>query len=165
MKLSGMILLFACCAGIGSYSALQVKYQVRIYQKLLLLLQDCMTYIRYQRMTVYEIFSVLAERPDYRNLDLIQHLQKNDFYASSPEQLWNHALQESRLPDEAKQILQNLGSELGKSDMQSQLAVLMLCQSQVQKALVSCEAGSEKKSRLYQSLGWLGGAMLAVLFL
>ena len=165
MKLSGMILLFVCCAGIGSYSALQVRHQIRIYQKLLLLLQDCMTYIRYQHMTVYEIFSILAECPAYRHLDLIQYMCQEDFYQHPPEYLWNQALRESRLPDEAKRILRNLGSELGKSDMQSQIAVLMLCQSQMQQALASCEAGSEKKSRLYQSLGWLSGAMLAVLFL
>jgi len=165
MKLWGILLIFLCCAGIGCYSALQVKHQVSIYQKLLLLIQDCMTYIRYQHLTVYELFSVLAERSDYQNLDLIQHLHQNDFYENSPETLWNHALQESRIPEEAKQILQTLGSELGKSDMQSQLAVLALCQAQMQKALVSCEAGCEKKSKLCQSLGWLGGAMLAVLFL
>ena len=99
MKLSGILLLFVCCAGIGSYSALQVRHQVRMYQKLLLLIQDCMTYIRYQHLTLHELFAVLAERSDYQHLDFIRHLHENDFYENPPERLWNQALQESSLPE------------------------------------------------------------------
>lgn len=165
MKLSGILLLFVCCAGIGYDSARRIKHQVRIYQKLLMMIQDCMTYIRYQHLTVQEIISLLAERSEYQSLDFIRQMHQNDFYEHPPEQVWREALQESRLPAEARQILQTLGCELGKSDIQSQLAVLTLCQSQMQKALSVCETGCEKKSKLCQSLGWLGGAMLAVLFL
>nr|MDE6004465.1 stage III sporulation protein AB [Oscillospiraceae bacterium] len=151
------------CAGTGMDTAYNIKNQVRHYQKLLPLLEDCAIYIRYQNLPLQELFSILEENPDYQDFNFLKKLKLSPEF--SPEIIWHEAIQESNLPSQAKQILQNLGHELGKTDTQGQLAVIALYQTQMQTACEQCRSGCEKKSKLYQSLGWLGGAMLAILFI
>lgn len=166
MKFLGILCILAACAGTGIYLAMRLKNQFRQYQKLLAFLADCAVYIRYQGLPLQELFAVLSEHPDYENLDFLGKLKQSALsFRISPEILWTEAVQNSTIPPEARQILQNLGYELGKTDTQGQLAVLELYQTQMQSAYEQFRTGYQKKSRLYQSLGWLGGAMLAVLLI
>ena len=166
MKSLGILCILAACAGTGIYMAMRLRNQFRQYQKLLAFLEDCAVYIRYQGLPLQELFAILAEHPDYESFDFLGKLKKSELsFQISPEVLWTEAIQSSMIPLEAKQILQNLGHELGKTDTQGQLAVLELYQTQMQMAYEQFRTGYQKKSRLYQSLGWLGGAMLAVLLI
>ena len=162
MKLLGILCIVLACAGTGIYMAYFTKNQVKQYQKLLAFLEDCAIYIRYQSLPLQELFVILAENPDYQNFDFLEKLKLTP--EISPEMIWHKSIQESNLPLQAKQILQNLGHELGKTDTQVQLAILELYQTQMQTACEQSRACCEKKSKLYQSLGLLGGAMLAILF-
>ncbi|MBD5143995.1 MAG: hypothetical protein HDT22_10380 [Ruminococcus sp.] len=163
MKLLGIFCIMSACAGTGIYKAYFIKNQVKQYQKLLAFLEDCAIYIRYQSLPLQELFAILSENPDYENFNFLKKLKFSP--EKSLEILWHDSIQESNLPLQAKQILQNLGHELGKTDTQGQLAVLELYQAQMQTACEQSFACCEKKSKLYQSLGWLGGAMLAILFI
>ncbi len=163
MKFPGILLMMVCCAGCGMYAACGIRNQVRTYQNLLLLLEDCLTYMQYQHLNLEELFGILSGKAVYQNLDFVRKL--NPVPGLPPETLWNQALEESHLPEEARRILLLLGSELGKSDLQGQTAVLTLCRAQMCTALEACQAVSAQKCRLYQSLGWLGGAVCAVMFL
>ena len=163
MKLPGVVLMLVCCAGIGMYAAANLRNQVRIYQNLLLFLEDCLTYMQYQRLNLEELFQLAAGKESYQHLEFVREL--NPVQGIPPETLWKQALEKSRLPEEARRILSVLGGELGKTDLQGQIAVLTLCRSQMRTALEACQADSAQKAQLYQSLGWLGGAVCAVLFL
>ncbi len=162
MKHSGILLLFLCCAGLGFCASFRLRKQTAVFRKLMLFLEDCMTYIRYQHLTLPELFAVLNQNSVYAGWDFIRNLNQNPGLA--PELRWNFALQESQLPAQAREILRQLGTELGKSDTSGQLAVLTLCREQMRTALEQHQAECAGKSRLCQSLGCLGGAMLAVLF-
>lgn len=163
MKFFGIVLLFAGCAGTGLYAGHQVRRQIKIYQKLLFFIEDCQISLRYQNLTLAELFHMFAERQEYQDFEFLQRLCKSE--EETPEKLWKEALTACQFPKDAEQILKNLGSELGKSDLEGQTAILTLCRNQMQKALEAAQAVSAQKCRLYQSLGWLGGAMLAVIFL
>ncbi|MBR1528277.1 MAG: stage III sporulation protein AB [Oscillospiraceae bacterium] len=163
MKLSGMLLLLFCGGGTGFYLSRQIRSQIRIWSVLIALLEDCMIYIRYQHLPLPELFALLKEKQAYQNLDFLQKLSFTP--ELSPETLWNQALEGTRVPPQAREILRNLGAELGRTDLQGQLAVLTLCRTQMQNALEHCRTDCEQKSKLYQALGWLGGAAMAVLFL
>ncbi|MDE5883675.1 MAG: stage III sporulation protein AB [Oscillospiraceae bacterium] len=169
IKILGIICILAACAGTGVYLAMRLTEQIRIYQKLLAFLQDCAVYIRYQGLPLQELFGLLAGQSDYENLDFLENLKNLESCAGLSgipiESRWESALEHSRIPTEARQILRNLGHELGKTDTQGQLAVLELYQTQMQTAYEQFREDYQKKSRLYQSLGWLGGAMLAILFI
>ncbi len=160
IRLSGVLCLLLTCAGTGMYAGIQVKKQVRQYQLLLSFLNDCEIYIRYQNLPLQELFSLLAENPDYRQLAFLNEIRTGE---GSPHMRWQKAVQ--HLSGEARTIFQNLGHAIGQTDLQGQIAVLELSQIQMQSAYENCRTASEKKRKLYQSLGWLGGAMLAVLFL
>ena len=165
MKFLGILFLLAGCAGTGVYASIQVKNQIKLYQKLLFFIEDCEICFRYQNLTLHELFSSLAGRTEYQNFEFLQKLAENFKEETIPEKAWQEALKSCHFPDEAGQILKSLGSELGKSDLQGQTEILKLCQNQMQKALQTAQANSTQKCRLYQSLGWLGGAMLAVILL
>lgn len=161
MKIIGILLIFFCCAGSGIYAGYHVKHQVRICSRLLHLLEDCMIYIRYQNLPLPELFDLLAGI--YPDFDFLRNLQFS--CDSLPEQVWEQALQECDLPDDARKLLLSLGCELGKSDMQGQLSVLELYRMQMQNLLETYQADCGKKCHLFRSLGWLGGAMLTVLLI
>lgn len=174
MKILGILCILTACAGTGIYSAMRLTGQIRIYQKLLAFLQDCAIYIRYQGLPLQELLALLAGHPDYETLDFLGHfknpddadnLDDSDHPGRNLEIQWENALADSRIPGEARRILRNLGHELGKTDTQGQLAVLELYQTQMQSAYEQFRGDSQKKGRLYQSLGWLGGAMLAILLI
>ncbi len=163
MKYTGLLLLFFCCTGIGFYAAYQVRKNIKLYELCLLLTEDCMTYIRYQHLPLPELFGLLKEKQSYQKWDFIRNLEFSP--EISPETLWNQALQNSQLPREARESLQHLGTELGRTDMQGQIAALTLCQHQIQAQLAACRTDCQKKSKLYQTLGALGGAAVIVVFL
>ncbi|MDE6730022.1 MAG: stage III sporulation protein AB [Oscillospiraceae bacterium] len=169
IKMIGILCILTACAGTGIYLATRLTGQIRIYQKLLAFLQDCAVYIRYQGLPLQELFELLAGQPDYENLDFLDYLNNSESCAGLSgipiESRWESALKHSRIPAEARRILQNLGHELGKTDTQGQLTVLELYQMQMQTAYEQLRGDYQKKSRLYQSLGWLGGAMLAILLI
>jgi len=163
VKLFGILLLFFCCAGTGILASHQIRNQIRIWSVLIALIEDCMIYIRYQHLPLPELFELLKEKPAYQHLDFLQEFSFTPEVA--PETLWKQALEGSRLPSQAREILCNMGSELGRTDIQGQLAVLTLCRTQMQNALENCRTSCEQKGKLYQALGWLGGAAVAVLLM
>ncbi|MDE7122312.1 MAG: stage III sporulation protein AB, partial [Oscillospiraceae bacterium] len=121
IKILGILCILTACAGTGIYLAIRLTGQIRIYQKLLAFLQDCAVYIRYQGLPLQELFALLAGQPDYENLDFLDNLNNlnNAGLSEIPiEARWESALQHSRIPAEARQILRNLGHELGKTDTQ-----------------------------------------------
>ncbi len=124
-------------------------------------LKDCDIYIRYQNLPLPELFAQLAEH--YPEFDFWEKLTFN--FDNLPEQIWENALTESNLPKEACNILIHLGNELGKTDISGQIAILDLYQRQMQNVLENYQTECGKKSRLFRSLGWLGGAMLIILFI
>lgn len=165
MKGIGLICILLTCAGAGIYAASQLRRQVRQYQLLTAFLKDCAVYIRYQSVPLQELFQILAENPDYQNFVFLQTVIRKLSPERSLESVWHEAVQMGGLPPEAERILQNIGHEIGKTDIAGQLALLELYQMQMQSACETCQTSCEQKTKLYQSIGWLSGAMLAILFL
>ncbi|MBR7084790.1 MAG: stage III sporulation protein AB [Oscillospiraceae bacterium] len=162
MKLFGIWLLFAGCAGAGFYAGHQVRRHIKEYHKILYFLEDCEILLRYQNLTLEELFHTLAGKEEYIHFDFLQRLDRR---GEIPERLWKEALKESSFTGGAVQALEALGSTLGKSDLQGQLKALELCRGQIKHILKETQKTSQQKSKLYPSLGVLGGAMLVILFL
>lgn len=162
MKLFGIWLLFAGCAGAGFYAGHQVRRHVKEYYQILYFLEDCEILLRYQHFTLEELFHTLAGKEEYAHFDFLQRLDRG---GEIPERLWKEALKESSFTEGARQALESLGSSLGKSDLQGQLKSLELCREQIKHILKETQETLQQKSKLYPSLGVLGGAMLVILFL
>jgi len=162
MKALGILCVFLTCAGTGFYLAMMLRKEVRIYERLTAFLKDCSVYIQYQNLPLQELFQILAGNPDYAGLQFLQNIRefRQDF-----ETVWSCAVQSGTLPEDAERILLNLGHELGKTDVSGQIALLELYQNQMTRAYEDARTACFRKTKLYQSLGCLGGAMLAILFL
>ena len=71
---------------------------------------------------------------------------------------------EKHLSPEVKEVLLELGEELGTTDLEGQLSALSQAHIQLQRFQDTYRVTYQKKGKLYRSLGLLAGLLLAVLF-
>jgi stage III sporulation protein AB len=71
----------------------------------------------------------------------------------------------SELPEKTKEILNTMGSTLGRFDLQGQLRGLESLHDQCQNLNKAMEVNKDQRLRCYQTLGLCAGAALAILFL
>lgn len=69
------------------------------------------------------------------------------------------------LPSECRSILNQLGAEIGKADLQGALSSVSFARTQVQRELDIQRQGQAGRVRSYRALGICGGAALAILLL
>jgi len=77
---------------------------------------------------------------------------------------WREAVQtDAALSVDSKQLLCELGEELGTSDLYSKREILERYRSRLQQQEAAQREASQKKIKLYQSMGLLAGMAIAIL--
>ncbi|MBQ7003810.1 MAG: stage III sporulation protein AB [Oscillospiraceae bacterium] len=161
-----MLLLFLACSSAGFLAAAKLRRQAAQMQLLTALLCDFMTYIRYQCLPLEELLNLFAAHPHYRSFRFLHRTAEGFSAAVPPSLLWQEAVAEdAAVPPQAQAILHALGTMLGTTDAEGQLASLEMYRMQMQTAADEMKEQSHKKGTLYCQLGVLAGAMLALLVL
>jgi stage III sporulation protein AB len=166
MKWMGILCISLACCGIGMYMAGRLRVRTLRMEKLTAFLEDCSTYIRYQSLPLEELLLLLSEQPNYRDFSFLKTVSQQISPSMPPQMLWHEAVRKDAAVEEsAKEVLYSLGSVLGTTDTQGQLAALALHRTQMQTIAAQSREKNQKQGSLYRQLGFLTAAMMAVLLL
>ena len=143
-RLSGCILIVVASSLYGITYAGKLKRHTRELTCVISMLGEISELIRYTKCTTEEILSRLAADISY-----------NGLLNSIGRELY---------PDESK-LLDDTLSKLGTTDSEGQLAMIGYSVSRFRSMKEAAEAAQKEKCRLYEVLGFMSGAFLAVLLI
>ena len=160
MKLAGMVLLLLASSGAGCLAAGKLRSERQALEYLAAWTADAAACIRYTQAELPELLGMLSSRRFRFAEEILSQLSP----MTPPQMLWQAAVEgDQEVPVSAQEILIRLGTSLGTTDTEGQLAALSLCRTQLQNAAGDAAEVCRIKGRLYRVLGVLGGLMLGVL--
>lgn len=159
-----VVLFSAMCGGAIGFAAADVlKKRCSYIDRIMNILEQTRSMIRYNRMKLSEIFAVTdGERRFFVSDELIKAADSGvDF-----QKEWNICVDKlAYLQKEDKAPLYFLGEELGKSDADSQTAMLISAEERLSRRLETAQSEYERKGRLFRTLGILSGAAIGIIFI
>lgn len=171
IKIAGAVCVLAACLGYAASLTEKQKNHRDILLSLIQILELVAGEIRYERLTMAEIF---------RNLDKKYHgsaggalrLIADRLALSEYENLevvWGSVFQQEQktllLSDEELDILLDTGKNLGYLDVEAQVSHLHLCRQRLDQKLQEVQKDLDEKKRLYRYLAVAAGAMVILLLL
>jgi stage III sporulation protein AB len=129
------------------------------------MLDEIIILIRFKGATVGEIIDTIKNDSRLTDLAFLQNVSDNYSGSESFSAAWEAAVSQFRengLTQSDIKLIDNIGKNLGTTDIEGQLASLSLYQNEAEASYSAAEADSLKKAKLYTSLGILAGAFLIV---
>ena len=164
MRLLGILLVAAACAGAGFLAAARLRRETIALERLILLTESASAYIRCQSPELADLLQLLAD--DCGEFRFLTEIAAKLRPGVPPSALWREAVErDTAVPEAAKDILCSLGEVLGTTDKAGQLSALALHRERLLRAAGESRDRSLRQGKLYRSLGLLGGAMAVVLLL
>lgn len=164
LKGIGLLLLVVCGGLCGFYAAANVRRKQQQLVTLSSLLHELEISMWCHGGTLQELLELLTQRETYRCFSFLRNTIVSMQEQTSFSVAWREAVQaDATLPLDSKQLLCELGEELGISDLYSQREILERYRSRLQQQETAQREESQKKIKLYQSMGLLVGIAIAIL--
>lgn len=162
IKLLGLLLVVGAGSMLGLQKAKQLQNQAAWLAALEGFLRSMQTEIRYLAPPLEQLLSQLYAQPAYQSLTFLSGTAS--YLGQMPfGQAWSRAVREACSHQEAKQVLLQLGGELGNSDIDGQLAAIGLAEERIHMLLESARQQSREKGKLCTAMGTLLGTLAAIL--
>lgn len=162
IKLLGLLLVVCTGSMLGLQKAKQFQNQAAWLAALEGFLRSMQTEIRYLAPPLEQLLSQLYAQPAYQSLTFLSGTAS--YLGQMPfGQAWSRAVREACSHREAKQVLLQLGGELGNSDIDGQLAAIGLAEERIHMLLESARQQSREKGKLCTVMGTLLGTLAAIL--
>lgn len=168
-KLFVSLILILACGAMGLVKGQTYSQRLRELQQVKDMIQLLETEIQYRQDPLPVIFQRLSGGRNSLDAEIMnlckQSLeQKQDFQISWKTAI-NHASQNSCLTESDKEILYELGRQLGKSNVQGQLDLLKASEQKLNLQLTDAEKQKFSKGKMYSGLGFSMGIVVAVLLI
>lgn len=164
----GMGIVIAGCGGVGARMAWLSRQQNQNLRSLIDALRDMEKELEYRMLPLPQLCRQAAETShgivktllEELNQELMSQVAPNAKYCMQAV-LGKHRELDPMLHD----LLDKLGTSLGRFDLAGQLDGLQVVQAEAQDQLDRLRSGQAERLRSYQTLGLCAGAALAILFL
>lgn len=169
IRLLGMLCILAGSAGIGMRMAEELELRVREIQTLRHLTIALRGEIRYMRQPLPEAFLHLAENapPPFARFFQSTAKELEQRSGGTAGEIWKKNLAEHlsglHISTQERAELERLGTMLGYLDVEMQVNALDLYLEQLKLCAARAGETAKRQKRLYQYMGALGGAALAIL--
>ena len=166
IKLIIFTLIAATGAFVGISAADVLRKRRNTARRLHSLLTELAVMIRYRGLDLFDIVQRLRNNTEFSSLGFIcsmpsEYSPELDFHDE-----WKRSVEtDSLLTSDMKQILNELGSSLGTSDVDGQISVIDAALEKMTVLEKQLEAEYADKSRLYRSTGILLGIMTGIIFI
>ena len=161
LLISGLVVAVCTLAGFGRAAGLNRR--VRQLDAALLLCEKLQSCLQYERRTSAELVSWLSGQESLRELTFLRRCAALLEERKPFPEAWRQSVEESGLAADDRGLLLQIGEILGGSRAESQLGELAVLRSLLEENRAASGAERQQKSRLYHSLGILGGLGLAIL--
>ena len=159
--------IIACSTSIGFLLSKRYTDRLNELTDLCVLINILQNKIKFMQLPLKEIFEQIG------NISLKTNL-KNIFLKCSLtlknmklEDSWKEAIKQERaflnLKNEDVEILNTLGSTLGKSDIDGQMNEINEFKERLNNQIKQAEEEKKKNSKMYKTLGTIGGLVIVIL--
>lgn len=159
--------MFSAAGGMtGIYFSERLKSDLDFCRNIHEMFMNTAVIIRCSACDVYSIGAELKKNKKFQRFVFLQAIPEKYNPEHDFREIWINAVKSQKnLPDDVKKLLCDLGSVLGQSDIEGQLASL---DTLTEKAGISEKKYSEiysNKGRLYRSVGILLGVMTGIIII
>lgn len=169
MKTAGIILIVFSGTGLGLCKSMELSGRLKILERLVQLLLLLKGEIRCMGATLEDAFFDVAKKlpGEYRlfleeTAGRLRERPGIPFEAIFRENALKY-LPLQKLSKEERECFLSLGEKLGYLDKEMQVTQLALVEEEVREHIRELRSGMPKRQKMYQSMGILGGILLAVL--
>lgn len=151
----------------GFYLSLKLKRRTAELDQLERLIDTLMVKIRFSHTQTVRLIEELAESEAYPNLDFLELTLERCSQGEEFPLAWKKAVSESNtaINDEEKELALSIGTFLGKSDVEGQLALLAAQKQAVSARLKLARDEYQRKAPMYRSVSALVGAGAGIILL
>ena len=167
IRLLGAAILMAGCGGFGFTLAAAHRTEASMLRKLIQALQEMEWELKYRMPALADLCKIAADtsggiiRDVFRELE--EKLNRREVFDISA--CMNAIVVHRDLPRSVRRNLKQLGSSLGRYDLEGQLQGLEAVRRQCRRDLKKLEENSGQRLRNYQTLALCAGAALAILLI
>lgn len=168
IKLIGAVLIIGGCGGVGFSMAAAHRREENALRQLIGALDYMGCELQYHLTPLPELCRVAsAQSSGYiRQVFLALAAELDSQIAPDAASCMNAAISKTpKLPQRVRKNLSELGSSLGRFDLQGQLKGLESARQQCRRDLDELSKDRDVRLRSYQTLGLCAGSALAILFL
>ena len=169
LKTAGLALIFIVCSAAGVAAAARLSRRVSQLESILGAVSFIATEIRYFSSPVEDLLDKACRSNEFGRLKIFDICRTRMELTRDFEASWATAVQDARpylcIDDGDAQVLTQFGGELGKTDVEGQLANCSRCEELLSVRLASAREDRACKGRMYRSLGVLAGVFLVILFI
>lgn len=167
MKFIIIMLAASFCVFIGIVKSSALKNRALELLEVSLMLEKIEVYLTYEKLPTKEIVQALAENESLSRLKFLRDCMTTTNENIPFPVIWRQALEENKnnmdLTADDRKIIHMLGTNLGSSDVKTQLNSIEMLKNLTKQALDEAQQGKEQKGKLYRSLGVLGGIGITLL--
>lgn len=168
MKNVLMILIMVICTLMGIYFSGRLKQKSRFLSNVAYMLEEIQLKIEFESAEVNEIITYLTENKRLSELGFLRNISDKIDMHTDFGSLWENSVEYQQynfLTNEEKEFIKDIGRKLGKSDVSGQLNSIRYEKLEIEKMIRSADGDYCRKSKLYRSLGVLGGAFIVIMFI
>lgn len=169
LKIMGSILVTVSCTALGAWKAGQWKEHRKILEQLKKMILLLKGEILYAHEPLSEAFSHVGQRAEgppallFQNVAKRISLQEGELFF----QIWKEEIdkqgKEFLLTEKERQELKSFGEHLGYLDLGMQERTISLYLEQLDLAIAFYREHEREQSKLYTSLGVMGGLFLSII--
>lgn len=167
IRILGSALLMAGCGGFGFSLAAAHRREIRMLRRLIQALQEMEWELKYRMTELPDLCCIAGDaasgplREVFR--ELAGKLRRREVTDISG--CLNGIISQQELPRRVRRNLKQLGTSLGRYDLEGQLQGLEAVRQQCRQDLKELEENGKERLHSYQTLALCAGAALAILFI
>lgn len=147
----------------GAYFSGRLSERCYVLNGYISLIQSMISYISFSGYKLAEVFTAVKKNSHCRISDKLVSISENGGDISEE---WKACISESGyMKEEDRQILYELGYNIGKSNTVGETAVLELAKERLSFQLETAEDERKRKGRLYLTLGIMLGAAVGIMLI
>lgn len=168
-KSVGVLLILISCAGMGFGQSFRLTGRLRTLEMLLRVTNLLKGEIRFGNASIHDAFAGAAGKAggEYGVFLKTVSEKANGSRKGAFENIYRECardfIKKLGIEKEEEELFYSLGSHLGYLDLEMQLKELMLYENEVIRCTEELRREMPAKKKVYESLGILGGILLAVL--
>ena len=167
IRMVGAGILVAGCSGFGCLLGYHYKKEEQMLRWLLAALQEMEWELKYRITPLPDLCRVAADASGGKIRQLFRTLEQElrSYAVSEISGCMNGLLQTAEIPTQCRLCLKNLGSSLGRFDLEGQIQGLQSVSTQCRQHLGKLQENRSERLRSYQTLALCAGFGLAIILI
>lgn len=166
IRILGSVCIFSASALLGIYFSESIRHKKERLMLTEKMLSEISDYIRWNSLTLHEIAERLSEKKEFSEFEFVNILYENCKEIRSFPLAWDNAVKsDTKLSDEEKTFLYEIGNSLGTTDTKGQLSAIAMYNARIENMIHEEIEKYKVRGKLYRSLGVAFGAMTGILII